>query len=88
MRERPCASSFGGTAFASLRQTRTTARCEGQPAFGTRTTSFKTQPLAAEGLAAAASTSRARGWQRALLRTAEGIAAQAVALLVAGNEEP
>src|SRR3546814_5948887 len=52
-----------------LRQTRTTARCEGQAALGTRIRSLNFQPVASDGLALAASTKRARGWQLGLVRT-------------------
>ena len=45
MRERPCASSSGGVASAGLRQIRTTACCDAQAALGTRTRSWKIQPL-------------------------------------------
>src|SRR3546814_7701699 len=50
-------------------ETRTTACCEGQAALGTRIRSLNFQPVASDGLALAASTKRARGWQLGLVRT-------------------
>src|SRR3546814_9404392 len=62
-----CSSDLPTT--TGLRQTRTTACCEGQAALGTRIRSLNFQPVASDGLALAASTKRARGWQLGLVRT-------------------
>ena len=59
----------GGATFAGLRHTRTTANCVPQLAFGTRIRSLNFQPAFSDGLALAASTKRARGWQFGLVRT-------------------